>query len=298
MNQNLKRRQKRLRAAGQEPNADHQLEDNILHAEENDTDSSSINSNKSHQSKQVITIPVTTISTMPLLFSGRSKMYLGKIHYPFIIVETFKSCDTDEIVRGDLDSDIISKTKYLESILGVETTNSYCYFFKRADYKPHCVVDPQEATSILESAQKNRVTTMIAYSQSLRSALELPNSEFMFWSNKTKQFKTCFDESKIHFDLDFWHLHFDSNQSQDSYKRGFTDSIDFGFGREGVAETTFKTQARGKNYVSALPALINNKKLYRYFGNLLDCLQSIADKYVLDNGKFERYPSECEINLY
>jgi len=233
-----------------------------------------------------------------MLFSGLSKMYFGQIHFPFIVVETFKSSETDEIVRGDLDLENISKNKYLESVLGVETTNSYCYFFKRADYKPHCVVDQQQATSILESAQKNRVTTTIAYSQSLRSPFELPHSEFMFWSNKTPQFQTCFNESEIHFDLDFWHHHFDSNRSQDTYKRGFTDSIDFGFGREGVAETTFKTQARGQNYVSALPALINNKKLYRHFGNLLDCLQSMADNYVLDNGKLKRYPTECEINLY
>ena len=42
---------------------------------------------------------------------------------------------------------------------------------------------------------------------------------------------------------------------------------------------------RGRNFVCALPALINDTTLYKYFGNLLDAIQKLTDDNICDAGK-------------
>ena len=42
---------------------------------------------------------------------------------------------------------------------------------------------------------------------------------------------------------------------------------------------------RGTKSVCALPTLINDTTLYKYFGNLLDAIQEIADNNIRDAGK-------------
>ena len=83
-----------------------------------------------------------------------------------------------EIVKGDFEQSRSSSKMYLDSILGVESTNSYCYYFVRADYKPHMVVDSEQAAKYLEEAQSNRVTTNLVYAISLRTTFQQHKSQF------------------------------------------------------------------------------------------------------------------------
>ena len=61
--------------------------------------------------------------------------------------------------------------------------------------------------------------------------------------------------------------------------------FDGGFGQDGVLENAVTSQRRGANIVCTLPALINDTSLYKYFGNLLDAIQKIADNNIRDGGK-------------
>ena len=286
LNQDKRRRQKRLRGLLQQPNEHHQEEDNLSAAEANNN--KEITTEESTDS-QKLTETTTTGCTLPPLFSGLSKPYMGRIHYPFIVVETFNDNETGNVVKGDLEQGVNSKTVHRESVLGVETTNSYCYYFKRADLKPHMVVDANQAKKHLEAAQNNRVTTTIVYSNSLKKEFKLPDSEFMFWSELTREYQQCFGKEQLKFDLDFWHIKFDSDHSEDNLNRGFTEYFDGGYGRDGVMENTYTTQQRGKQYVSALPSLINDTNLYFHFGCLMDCIQHMADMHVRDEGKLLHY---------
>ena len=287
LNQDIRRRQKRLRGLLQQPNEQHQEEDNYLAEQSNkNKELASIETTDSQNvTDESVNFTAGTGSTLPPLFSGLSQPYMGRIHYPFIVVETFRDNETGNVVKGDLEQGLNSKTIYRESVLGVETTNSYCYYFKRADLKPHMVVDAQQAKTHLEAAQNNRVTTTIVYSNSLKKEFKLPHSEFMFWSELTTEYQQCFGKEKLKFDLDFWHIKFDSDHSEDNLNRGFTEYFDGGYGRDGVMENTYRTQQRGKEYVSALPSLINDTSLYFHFGGLMDCIQDMADMNVRDEGK-------------
>ena len=126
----------------------------------------------------------------------------------------------------------------------------------------------------------------------LSSPITINNTDgslnFHMYSDKTEEFRNHF--FSIETDFHWWMQTFDKLRKKkkkgDVDHRGFSESIDIGYGRHGCSESASKSQNRSEHIVCGLPGRIHREmdKEFENITRLLDQMTDFMDKHFVDNG--------------